>query len=576
MKYRLAFVSPVVLAALGLFVAQSSACGGSSQDVAADAGLDAGDAEIVLGDELDEILTPVPDASVSCAVNKTGNTVEDYIAFCFQKQVLETEHGVFDPKLGIASSWSATTGEPASDGGVVLHDVHDDVAYAASLASFAISAEEYGDTSIQQNILSPDSAALASIIAGKLATLPATYEGEIYMRLRRFADGLRVQGGLLTQTDATAGGTEIDALADAYGRAIYTTYFHLIPASTVDAGAMGAGEDAGAADAGSGDASTPSGGNDAGGPDAASEDGGVSLAFQDGILGVPQPGGGILYDVDQAASGALALIDMASRHQTDDPTHAYLWADAALSVFNHLAARARHSSGLYYADLITSSDPGHDALASVSTPNDALLAETQASVAASLMRALGIVEAEDMSGVLAGLTAFPFAATAAAPLSALKGVEPDGGSGASLWDPTPTTATTADCDLLEDAAACGGSGLFWRYLPSTGMVDSSEKTLRANALAYGAVHRSIVEPGSALSIDYEALTALIQTNDANGKDVSFLSQTSGQTAYPNAVSATFGFLSSSSPSFSAQADAYALEALTEQWIGRMDCPPSFF
>ena len=104
--------------------------------------------------------------------------------------------------------------------------------------------------------------------------------------------------------------------------------------------------------------------------------GSPTCPLDDGILGVAQPGGGFLYDVDQAASGALALADFASRHQTDDPANAAIWARAAGSVFNHLYTRARHPSGLYYAYLVTSSDPGHDALASVVTPNDALLTET--------------------------------------------------------------------------------------------------------------------------------------------------------------------------------------------------------
>ncbi len=232
MKYRRFLLAsplaPAALVALLVAAAQSSACNGAVAEAPSDGGLDAAtDAEPVVGDELnDEITLPPPDASVSCSVNKG----EDFIDFCFQKQVLAAEHNVFDPKLGIASSWSATSGLPDTDGGTVVRDVRDDVAYAASLATFAISAEEYGDNSIQATVLSPDSAALASIIVGKLGTLPATYEGDLYMRLRRFAAGLRVQEGQLVQSDATVGGTEIDALADAYGRAIYATYFHLLPA----------------------------------------------------------------------------------------------------------------------------------------------------------------------------------------------------------------------------------------------------------------------------------------------------------------------------------------------------------
>ncbi len=261
---------------------------------------------------------------------------------------------------------------------------------------------------------------------------------------------------------------------------------------------------------------------------------------------------------------------MATRHASDDPTHSYLWASAALSVFNHLAARARHSSGLYFADLITSGDPDHDALATSPTPNDALLADTQASVAASLLRAAALVQAA--SNVQ--LSQYPYAAQAAAVLSATKGVPPDGGTSVSLWDPTPTVATVTACNTIEDGAACGGSGFFFQYLPSTGAVDNSEKTIRSNALAFAAVHRSIVLPGSAVSVDYEVLTALFEAQ-TSGPNQSFASVISPQASFPDAVSASLALLPASA-SFTAQADAYALEALTEQWIGRKDCPPAFF
>ncbi len=307
------------------------------------------------------------------------------------------------------------------------------------------------------------------------------------------------------------------------------------------------------------------------GGDAGGDAGSAGVPIGDGILGVVQPGGGILYNVDQAASGALALIDLASRHETDQPTNAHLWAHAAGAVFNHLYARARHPSGLLYAALVTSSDPGQDAFAptSVVSPSDVLLSETQGSVAASLMRAQGIVVTANMPE----LSLFPFGIQAASPLSGLQGVAPGGGKGLALWDPTPTTDTTTNCALLADAAACGGSGFFARYLPSTTGLDNSEKTIRANALAFSAIHRSLVLPGTAASIDFEPLSALFESQQ--GPNQSFLSQTFEQASYPNAVTASLALLSTSA-SFTAQADAYAIEALTEQWVGEKDCPPDFF
>ena len=238
---------------------------------------------------------------------------------------------------------------------------------------------------------------------------------------------------------------------------------------------------------------------------------------------------------------------------------------------NHLYNRARHPSGLYYADLITSQDPGHDALASVVTPNDALLSDTSASVASALMRMNGIVQTVGVGP----LSSFPFTTQAISPLSGLQGVAPAGASGFSLWDPTPTADTTTSCAALEDASGCSGSGFFVRYLPSTAGLDNSSKTIRANALAFGAIHRSLVTPGTAADLDVLPLTALFESQ--SGPNASFLSITGAvnQASYPDAVSATLGLLPTS-PSFTAQADAYAIEALTEQWIGRYDCPPDFY
>ena len=81
-------------------------------------------------------------------------------------------------------------------------------------------------------------------------------------------------------------------------------------------------------------------------------------------------------------------------------------------------------------------------------------------------------------------------------------------------------------------------------------------------------------PGTAASIDYEPLQALFEFQTGVPGD-SFLTLVFNQASYPNAVTAGLGLLPSS-PSFTAQANAYAIEALTEQWIGQPDCPPEFY
>ena len=493
-----------------------------------------------------------------------SNSTADYVDFRLQKQILVAEHKVFNPDAGIASSWSATTGAPDTDGGAIVYDLNDNVAYGASLGLYSISAGEYGDTEIAGTIVAPDLTALSALVQAELTTLPASYDGELYMRLRRFAQGL---DGLQETADGAANGAPINALADAYGRAIYTSYFHSLAAAPVTDAGTDAAADSGVADAGD---AGEDGGDDAGG-DAESDAGIANVPVADGILGVAQPGGGLLYNVDQAASGALALADLASRHQTDDPANAAIWARAAGSVFNHLYTRARHASGLYYSYLVTSSDPDHDALASVLSPNDQLLTETQASVAESLMRTSGIVTTDNVQE----LSLYPFRDQIKSPLNGLKGIASDGGVGFNLWDPTSTVATTTFCTTVDDAsAACGGSGFFVRYLPSSTGLDNSSKTIRGNALLWGAIYRSLVLPGTAASIDYEPLQALFEFQTGVPGD-SFLTLVFNQASYPNAVTAGLGLLPSS-PSFTAQANAYAIEALTEQWIGEPDCPPEFY
>ncbi len=214
MKNRFALVSPFLVAALGLAGGQVAAgCNGSLDTASGDAGADADAVAPATGDA-NSSLPPIPGsdaAVVNCMVTKG----EDYISFCVQKQILLAEHAVFDPKVGLASSWNAKTGTPDADGGAVLHDVRDDVAYGASLSLYEVSAEVYADTEIASSVVTPDLLALAPLVEAELATLPATYDGELYMRLRRFAAGLEL-------IDDTKDGAAIDAIAQAYGEAIYT------------------------------------------------------------------------------------------------------------------------------------------------------------------------------------------------------------------------------------------------------------------------------------------------------------------------------------------------------------------
>jgi hypothetical protein len=560
---RLLFASPFVLALATLLGTQEFACSGS---LAPAGPLDGGsdDGSYDAGSLPETAPPPVPDSAVGvCPLAKKGG-MEDFIDFCFQQSMLITEHGAFDPMAGMPSSWNASTGKPDTDGGVVVHDVRDDVAYAASLATYSISAEAFGDTAIKAWIVVPDLTALAALLEAELASPPASYDGELYMRLRRIAAGMRVVN---LSTDAD----KIDALATAYGTAIYTNYFQaVVPLNAADAGAP----DAAAPDAGSADAGSSSDAGDDAAPDAASDAASPAPPIlNDAILGVPSPTGGIAYDVDHAASGALALADLASRVQGSDAggANASSLQRAAMAVLNHIYQRARHSSGLYYSDLVTSADPDHDAVALLPdgvTPNDVLLADTQASVAASLTRLRALVPVAQLNL----LSTFPFGPPIASPLNGLVGVAPAGAPGGgpviNLWDSTPNAAATTACASIPDAAACGGSGFFARYVPATGL-DNTTKPLRANALAYAALHRAVVDPGTAAAIDIEPLSALFESQVGP----SFISLLFRQTSYFAAVK---GDLSQLTSSYSTQANAYAIEAMTEQWIGRPACPTDFY
>jgi hypothetical protein len=577
-RARLAtLVSVVAVGATFLVTAPLGGCGDDSGDAGGDAGFDSG----VDSGEADAAGPNLTPSDASGQANCTVNGI-DYIDFCLQKTILRGEHAVFDPKNGVASSWSATTFAPNSDGGSVLHDYRDDVAYGSSLSIYLISENEYSDTQLDP-IITADLSALAPLVESEFTTLPASYDGELYLRLRRLAEGLSL-------VQDTANGAKITAIADAYGRAIYSMSFHpLALTSPDDAGTVDASEDGSAPLDAAVDSSTPDSATGPGTDDAGSDGG---LHFVDGILGTPAASGGIAYDVDQAASGALALVDMANRHATDDASQAAVWAQAAGVVFNHLYARARHSSGLYYSYLVTSSDPGHDALDTVLTPSDTLLTETQGSVMASMLRAVGILTL----GNVPQLSASTLNALVVVPLNSIQGTP-------SLWDTTSNSATLDACGILAPSsgitAPCGGTGFFSRELPSTTGVDMTTKTIRGNALLFAAIHRAIqnalspvpptgvpLDAGIGSLIDYEPLTTLftsqVGVTGEQGTEVftgpvnlTFLTQVSAQNAYPSELAAGLTLVPGDA-NFTAQANAYAIEALTEQWVGRAGCPLDFY
>ena len=169
--------SSLVLALLGLG-AEITACSSDSADVPEDSGSVPYDAGTVT-DTSDPNITP-NDASVNCTVNGV-----DPVDFCRQKAILQAEHAVFDPKAGIASSWNAMTLAPNTDGGVVLHDFHDDVAYAASLSIYLVSENEYNDTELDPIITTDLTALVLSSLAVVAWSISAATMSEAIASARR-------------------------------------------------------------------------------------------------------------------------------------------------------------------------------------------------------------------------------------------------------------------------------------------------------------------------------------------------------------------------------------------------------
>ena len=547
MRNRLAFAFGWVV--VGCAGAQLGACSSSSPAAApTDAG---GTPDVKVLPQPDSGGFVVPDAAVANCTLLNSGTASDPVSLCLQKAILQAEHGVFSATTGTPTSWDLNTGLVNTDGGVPLHDVTDDLAYGASLGLYAISSGEYGDTEFQA-AATADMVALAALLQKE--TLPAGYDGRVYMRLRRLAQGLRV-------LNQGAAADSIDALAETYGKAIYSTYFHPLTAVIPDAGSgeAGAGDDGGSDDGGGVDASA----HDAGAEDAGDAEAGAAL-LGDGMLGVAGANG-IAYDVDQAASGALALVDLAWRHEGADAANAHLYARAAGSVFAHLQARARDAKGLYYSDLVTSGDPGHDALATAAS--DALFADVQASVAISLVRARDTIAAKGLTE----LAGYPFDDQAKSLMTALQtGTE-------ALWDLSSNSATASACSAVSGTLPSCGSGFFATYAPSNGGLDKTRKTLRSNALLFAAIQRTLVAPNPPTSLDIAPLRAvLIQRL---GESVSFLTQTFNQSSYPPvvAVTAPGAFsIAPEAPSATAKANADAIESLSDGWIGARNPPPTIF
>jgi len=605
-----ALIASLALASLAIAPLFGAACG-SNAEGPTDGGAEASVAEA--GDAGEDAFDFLLDSSIGARCTMGNHS--DPVGLCIQKLAILGEHAEFSTLTGMPSAWSVDTLLPDTDdgGATPIHDARDDVAYGASLADYYASAMAYGDMD-SIGIVTGDMDGVAQLLETELSPLPADYDGTLYMRLRHLAAGLRLAG-------FANDGNAIDVIATSYGRAIYTSYYHALGPTLPppDAGSdANVGDDGGAEDA-STDATTVDATVDAATEDASTSDASALDAgstppapSSEGILGVAADGG-IAYESDKAASGALALVDMAARASglsipledggvdaaAPDPTDALVWSQAAASVFNHLASAAHDTTGLYYTQLLTDEYSRDDTV----TDDGSFLTQTQGGVALAYVRAARLV-------TLAGLKtpnaetltegALSIAVAAQTPTPTLASL--------SLWDNGYQAVTLAACTSPTPLTSCGSG--FFTGLNGTKTALNAGKGITGNALMLDAIHRTSVAVNAfdtnypLEANDLPPLTALFayvspDLEDA-GVNVSFFSQASDQAGFveyvtaglllPEAVEEDGGlgiatyfdgavlpgaFAYPLARYYTAGATAAAIEGMNDLWVGEPGAPTFF-
>ncbi len=418
----------------------------------------------------------------------------DPLALCIQKAVLRGQHESALTTNGVVASWDSTSFRPdTDDAGVPLHDVHDDVAYAASIARYHDSSGRYGDTEYTLT-LDVDLVKLAPVLKDGLKTLPQEYGGDLYWQLRTATGGLRF---IDHKDEADA----LDLVAEAYARAIYTQHFF------------------------------SSGMDGDGGP-------------LDGVLATDSVT--LEYAPADVVTGALALLDMASRHAVDDPANAARWQDAARVAIEHVVAHGREPVTKMYLRSLRATLPGTgatlDDTSHAPLPADLLSTDVAATIALALVRAQDLV-VKNPSG-LAKVSTYPFEAHAEEAIASLNGTP-------SLWDAT-------------------AFGYVDGYVPSATTLITSKST-RANALLFAAIHRASRVGAATYAKQLKPLRTLLA--ERLPPNTTFFSVASDQPGYFRTVSSTFGFLAADggppprAKSYFSSATAAVIEGFSEQAFG---------
>ena len=274
------------------------------------------------------------------------------------------------------------------------------------------------------------------------------------------------------------------------------------------------------------------------------------------------PTGAIAYQPADVATGIVALLDMSARHSTDQPTNSLLWQSAAVRIFNHLMARARDPvTGMFYRALVTSDDPGSDALdVPAQYPSDVLLLDVQATIALALTRMQALVVAN--ASLSQELSAFNFTNIADQLTSAMNGTL--NGQTTSLWDGPETPSATS------------GAGYMEGYIPSTGQMLTNKPT-RGNALTMAALHHIEADIGGTYTWQDQFILAVVTaTYPTAPSNSSLLTVLPGQTGYLPGASQKFalavGYDGGTAPlasSYTAKAIDGACEGMNELWYGFM-------
>ena len=463
------------------------ACGnhsnaGTPTDGGAEADVDAGDD----ADAADDFGGGPDGSSDICTLS---DKVTDPVALCVQQQALSYEmQYAYTKGHGVAPGWSST----GSFAPLTGHAWQDDLGLAGAIGGYYCSSEVYGNnhsTAAFSAVLTDLGGTLVSELQQTPPPYQGSYDGEIYFRLRW------AQAAYNYANDAQA--TALKGMADAYGAGLAAQAY-----------------------------AVPSAGGDAGTP------GGL-------VIGTKNGDGTVSYAPAQTVMAAAALLDMAVLGASGvDAGPVQAWATTAQQVLTYVVARGRDPvTGLFYQSLVTSSDPGHDAVGPGAPTNDSMLTETQAWIVLGLARAQDLLTAYQMSPLAdAGVDASTLTPTAYWTAGDAVGAAM---TNAGLFDGTATPPSPPPAGAFMEGLILSGSQVL------------TNKTTIGNAIMLGGFHRVQVGQGTVLAYELgEMRSTLTQLLPANTSLLSVVTDQNGnliQQSYLRAGSKAFGYADAYSP-----------------------------